>query len=133
METFSEGSAHATAALRALPLDRFAAFGSAPCVPSRKAHKTVRCRLFNSQLQPLRACASTIAYEYVRRYAPPAPFLAAVLHHTEANLRCSQVAVAPDARPRCRARCRIAASTGHREGCIRGSVSAATTGHVLSL
>jgi hypothetical protein len=29
MEAFSEGSAHATAALRALPLDRFEAFGSA--------------------------------------------------------------------------------------------------------
>lgn len=52
----------------------------------------------------------------------------------DVDIHCPQVEIAEDARPRCRTRCRIAAPTRSRSGCVRGVVPAeAATGHVLPL
>jgi len=90
-----------------------------------------RHRLFNHQLQPLRACAPTIAYEYARRYgAPPCR----LCRRGPEWLVCSQIALAPDARQDCRTRCRVVAHAGppRPSRCAWSGVAAeAPAGHVL--
>ena len=130
MEAFSEGSAHATAALRALPLDRFAAVGSA--VVGSRAHTRRHTQAIQS---PAAAVAGVRPHDCIRvctqvrdawaRLCPCRP-----------ERRPQQVAFTADARPNCGTRsCFIACARSSRSShrAWGGVATEAAARHVLPI